>query len=209
MAVISDQSNFEKMPTGNFVARCIGVFHIGTHSPINFRTQPPENKRQIVLMWETPTELRKDGKPFTPVKWYTESLSEKSNLSGDLENWFAKKFSAEQRRTGFDTAKLLGHACVLCMVESDKNADRINVGSVTGVMKGLEVPQPVNETLYYCVDEHTDEAFAALPEWLQKKVADSAEYKAMFKPIAQAAAAGVLIDTGKPSLSIDADDIPF
>jgi len=46
-------------------------------------------------------------------------------------------------------------------------------------MKGYECPAPINEAFTYTPTAHEQEVFAKLPEFLQDKIKESDEYKAM------------------------------
>jgi len=165
----SEGGNFEKPSIGIARAVCVFVEDIGTHLKVFSGEQ--KSSHQIIIGFELEEKLKEGecaGKPFLMSKFYKFSLHEKSNLSKDLESWFSKKFTPEQRKDGFDIEKLIGINCQVNMVEiekSDKSID-IAIGGIIPASKEGEKLVPV---------------VTSAPEWVSKFRAKSLEAQSASK----------------------------
>jgi len=195
----SGGGDFKQLEPGTYAARCIAIIDLGTQKT---EWQGKELKRrQAMLMWEVPSELieTKDGeKPMTISKFYTVSLSEKSNLRPDLEAWRGKPFTPEEL-LGFDLNNVLNKGCLLSVVHNEKKKAR--VASVSKLMKGMDVPPAAHQPYIFSLDQYDGTVFLALPQGIQKIIAQSDEYKAAFAPPGERGHDGIGADAG--------DDIPF
>lgn len=198
----SGSGDFEQPPVGTHLARCVRLIDIGTQK--GEYQGKATFKRQVIIGWELPTELMTEGehagKPFTSSKFYTASLSEKANLRRDLANWRGRDFT-EQELQGFDAKNILGKPCMLSLTVNDKNKVR-----VTGVMaapKGMTVPEQINPTIYFSLDEFNPDVFASLSDGYKKFIMASPEYAEAINPkrMAEGNAAASLAEMD--------DDIPF
>lgn len=195
----SGSHEFEQAPTGSFVARCIKIVDIGTQKNeyqgvVNF-------KRQGIFTWELPGELMTEGdwagKPFTVSKFYTLSLSEKANLRRDLAAWRGRDFSPEELG-GFDPKAVLGKPCMLGLVTSAKG--KTVVGTVMALPKGMPVPEQVNPSVYFSLEEFNQTVFDSLSKGIQAMIEKSPEYQNLKSPVA----------VKEPGAWDDlADDVPF
>jgi hypothetical protein len=195
--------DFKQAPAGSHIARCIKLVDIGTHHGEYQGT--PTVRNQFICQWELPNETMEidgESKPLIVSKFYTNSLSEKANLRRDLESWRARPFTTEELAK-FDLMKILGAPAMLSIVHNEKGKAKI-VG-VSSVPKGVSVPEQVNPSSAFWIDEWNDSAFHALSEGLQKMIVDSDEYKAAFTPPGQRAAQQ---EAAKGVDPLD-DDIPF
>jgi hypothetical protein len=192
--------DFEQAPVGSHVARCVKIIDIGTQKG---EYQGQANiRRQCIVGWELPLELMKEGdhagKPFTVSRFYTASLGEKANLRKDLENWRGRAFT-EQELMGFASKNILGKPCMLSVTHNDKGKAR-----VTGVMalpKGMQVPDQINPSVYFSLDEFDQAVFDALSDGYKKLIQSSPEY--------QHIASGARPKTGSEALAAMEDDCPF
>jgi len=191
---------WEEPETGNHVARCIRVIELGTQR--NEYQGKESFKKQTLVVWELPTELMTDGKPFTISKWYTASLNEKANLRRDLENWRGRPFT-EEELAGFDQRNILEKPCLLNVIKNDKG--KVIVGSVSAVPKGMTAPPQVNPTLFYDLEDHNEEIWGKLSEGIRKIILQSEERKAQ-----EAEAGQALKKMAAAATSSEQDDeIPF
>lgn len=152
-------------PEGLHPAVCILMANIGTQrTPFKNEDGTDKVQKKLVLGWET-----KDG---VISKEYTMSLNDKANLRGVLESWRGKKFTEEELE-GFDPEVLLGKLCTVQVIHNEKGtfANVQNVLPKTGEFKATKV------AVMYDVDEHDQQAFDKLPNWVQKKVIDSFEWQ--------------------------------
>jgi hypothetical protein len=191
--------DFKSVEPGTYLAICYGVIDIGTHH--SEWQGKPVVRRQCILQWELPTEtFEVDGqqKPMIISRFYTLSLSEKSNLRPDLEAWRGRPFTQEEL-DGFDLKNVLGRPCMVSVVKNDKG--KTVVQSVSKVMKGLNVPPQFNKPVLFSLDDYDDNVFTGLPEGFKKLIQESDEFKALFNT-------GRERPTPEESLA-GADDIPF
>lgn len=168
----------QQPPAGSHVARCISVIDLGTQDT------PFGESHKVRITWELPEEKavfkeEKGEQPFVLSKDYTLSLYEKANLRHDLESWRGRAFT-EQELRGFDISKLLGAPCLLSVIHktSDKGKTYANISSVSAMPKGMQCPEQYNPTVEYSIEMGHNSRYMALPEWLQKKIANSREWGA-------------------------------
>lgn len=165
--------DFDPVPQGTHAAVCYMVADIGQQ----MTSYGPKHK--VVIGFELPenqiTYKDKDGKDVTkPMiinNFYTASLSSKAILTGDLEGWRGRAFTAEELQ-GFNLFNVLGKPCLITVVHNvvgDKTY--ANIKSIGQLMKGMEVA-PATRTLKYAPDETGQ--YDDLPEWIQKKISNQA-----------------------------------
>jgi hypothetical protein len=185
---------YENAPAGAHAARCFRVIDLGTQT----FTVMGETKQawQCLITWEL-GKLMGDGKPFTINEKYTVSLHEKAKMRSVLESWRGKKFTDAERK-GFELKNLLGKLCFLNIVHASRNnREYANVATVMPVPDGIASPAPVNELLYYSINEHDSETFERVPKFYREMIMKSPEYQML---------------SMKPAVAGDGDaddDIPF
>jgi len=166
-------SEFESAPSGTHLAICYQIvdlgFQDGTYGP----------KLKVYLGFELCNEKMADGRPFMIGQMYTNSLNEKANLRIALESWRAAKFSDDDLN-GFDLRNVLGVPCILTIVHNENGgktyANIADFGKgITAKMKGMEVPDQVNPSVVYDMDQHDQAVFDALPEWMQTKIKEAGQ----------------------------------
>lgn len=167
-------------PAGTHIARCYQIIDLGTHDK---EWQGKKRKsHEIRISWELPLETAvfqqdKGEQPFAVHKNYTLSLSEKSNLRHDLENWRGRPFT-EPELEAFDVCKVLGVPCMVTVVHVEKNGTKYaNVTAVTSMPKGMPVPLPVNATVEFSLANHDENVFRSLPDFLKEIIQSSDEWK--------------------------------
>lgn len=196
----SGNGNFEQAPIGSHVARCIKVIDIGTQKG-EYQGQV-SIKRQVIIGWELPTELMETGeyagKPFTVSKFYTASLNEKANLRKDLANWRGRDFT-EEELLGFESKNILGKPCMLSIIHNEKSKAR--VAGIMAIPKGIVVPEQVNPSVYFSLDQFDAVVFSSLSDGYKKLIQASPEYQHIQSPQSQSDSGG--------SFSDFSDDIPF
>jgi hypothetical protein len=206
--IISDSggTTFEQPPIGAHIARCIRLIDIGTQKG-EYQGQPTY-KRQVVIAWELPGELMTAGdhagKPFTVSKFYTASLHEKSGLRKDLAAWRTRDFTEEELK-GFDVKALLGKPCMISLILSEKGKAKIN--AVMALPKGTAVPNQMNPTLNFSLDDFNEATFNSLSDGYKKLIMQSPEYHQIKNPHPAE-------EQGKPAAAGSGfddmdDDIPF
>lgn len=199
----SGGGDFEQPPIGTHVARCVKMIDIGTQK--GEYQGLATFKRQVIIGWELPNELMTTGeyagKPFGVSKFYTASLSEKANLRADLKNWRGRDFTPEELG-GFDAKNILGKPCMLSLTSTDKG--KIKVTGVMALPKGTQVPDQVNDTLYFSLepDEFKQEVFDSLSDGYKKMIQVSPEYQERTR------VGGAPVAAGDPFDDFESD-IPF
>lgn len=174
--ILTDKGgDFEQPPVGIHVARSIRLIDIGTQKSDYQGTVT--HKRQFILTWELSNELmsRGDlaGQPFVVSKFYTASLSEKSNLRKDLVSWRGREFSADEL-SGFDPRNILDKPCMVQIIDKE---GKHRVASVTGVPKGTQVPSAHNEIQFFSLDDYDHDLFMSLSDRMKELIMKSPEYK--------------------------------
>lgn len=167
---------FEQPPAGTEVGRCIRIIDLGTQEG-DFQGKPT-HKRQVLITWELPntkmTEGDQAGKPFIISKFYTASLGEKANLRKDLVNWRGREFTPAEL-LGFDLKDILGKACMLGITANDKGKSRVT--AVMALPRGSEVPEQINKSIHFDLDNFDLETFEALPKGIKAMIEKSPEFK--------------------------------
>jgi hypothetical protein len=205
-------SDLELIPEDTYQATCYAVVDLGTQN-IAFAEYDAKELERVIIAWEIPAvriEIEKDGKkldlPRAISKEYTISLHKKSNLRPMLESWRGKAFTKEEEE-GFHLKALLGVNCMLQILHgtSKRTGEPYHyVANVSKLYHGLTKNKPENKYQYFNFDEHT-EIPGNIPEWMEKKIQDSYEYRVMVGDIeAELAPVDTNIDMPEPD-----DDIPF
>jgi hypothetical protein len=184
MAIIAkSKGNTERTlaPTGNHLARCVKMIHIGTAEETIQGTVKKLNK--VKLSFELPDETHvfseeKGPEPFMVSKEYTLSMSSKSNLRKDLESWRGQGFTEKQAEE-FDITVLLGIPCMINVIHKTAKSsgnDYTVISSITPLPKRVECPAQVIPSFEF---NFTDsfENFELLDQWTQDKIKETDEYK--------------------------------
>lgn len=190
-------TTFEPVKEGPHIGVCSSVIDLGHHH------NPTYNKMQhkVLIVWELMDEtITIEGKEVNRSinKIYTNTLSENGTLRKDLEAWRGKKFT-EKELNGFDLSKLLGTACQLMIVHNDNGGSTYaNISGIMALPKNYPIPElPKEQLLLFDIDSETVlDDLLKLPEWVQKKVKESEEFKARSG------------DDGFEEMGSD-DDLPF
>jgi hypothetical protein len=74
---------------------------------------------------------------------------------------------------------MVGESCLLSIGIKDGKETQYNIiNGISPLVKGMEKPVAINKPLIYKTTEGTEsEVFKSLPEFLQKKIFDSKEFK--------------------------------
>lgn len=193
----------------SYPAICYAIIDIGTQ----YNQMFDNSSQKVILMWELPTErieVEKDGivqnLPRAISAKYTLSLSDKANLRKVLESWRGKTFT-EEELNGFNLRNVLGAKCMLTVVNEQKqNGDTFSkVGAVVKLPKMFaeNIPAKAENPLvmFSTADPQFLTKMKTLPEWIQKQIQESEEYKA--------AALGKQTSNGFETVSNDEGDLPF
>lgn len=173
------ESNFELPPSGTFIASCYRIIDLGTQQT-TYMGQP-KTAHKILVSWELHGDDKMaDGRLFTISQRYTWSMNEKASLRRDLESWRGVPFRDNDFGPGgFDIKNILGKACLLTIVHSEKGDKKYaNISAVSKLMKGMDLPKTENELSYLWLDKQRwdAEAFSKLGQGLQGIIIKSPEY---------------------------------
>ena len=209
MAINATNSGTQRqlIESGNYVARCYQMIHIGTVSEVILGQQKIINK--VRIGWELPTELKvfkeENGEqPCVISKEFTLSMNEKATLRKTLASWRGKDFSEDEAKC-FDVTKLLGKPCMLNIIQKpSKDGTKLynEIAGVTPLPKGFECPAQINDSILWDYDTANMNVFEKLPDFLKDKIKESLEWQSLQQPNA------THIDSPS-SLSEPVDDLPF
>lgn len=201
------EGSFKQPPTGNQVARCYRILDLGTQHG-DWQGKPTVNN-QILLQFELPKQLMDNGEPYSVsifINNFLGTKAKKSKLRILLETWRNKPFS-EEEVARFDLNKVLGKAGIVTLIEKEAGG-KVVIAGVGPLMDGMECPPAVNPLMALWLDEWDDEKWKRVPEGLQKIIARSDEYRALFSKRSEAFG-----DNGDPTddrpQGVDDDDIAF
>ena len=167
-------TDFEPVPTGTHIARCISVVDLG------FQETRNGMKEKVYLGFEVPAirvSWKKDNVdhegPALIGATYNNSVHPKSVLGQHLVNWRGRAFT-ELELEGFDLFTVLNVWCMVSVVHNVKDQRTYaNISGIMGLPKGTMVPPAETPVVAYTPQ---DAAYAMnlskLPEWLQRKCAD-------------------------------------
>lgn len=190
MAILatSNSQPRELIPAGNYLGRCYQMIEIGTVKETILGVE--KTLKKVRIGWELPTELKifseeRGEQPRVISKEFTLSMHEKSGLRTVLKSWRGKDFTEDEAKS-FDITKLLGVACMINIIHKPSKSDPSKIyeeiSGVTGVPKGITVPDQINQPLCLSYDEFDVELFEKLPDFIKDKMKTSNEYKQMKNP---------------------------
>jgi len=169
-------SSFPSVSVGVHKARCIKVIDLGTQK--NEFEGNITWKRQALVIWEVPEQTNETSEPLTISRFYTLSLHEKSNLGIDLTSWRGRPFS-ETEKKGFDISKLIGHTCLLNVIQGNKNN---KIGSVMPLPKGDKIAEQYHTSVVFDLEKYQKgqkEIFNQLSEGIRNIILRSKELEGL------------------------------
>lgn len=194
----------EQIAEGTYAARAYGIAELGiqTSEYLGEVKQGPE----ILFFFEIPSETityEKDGETVTAPRVINmrlkNSMHEKAKMRGFLSAWRGKPFTDEEAAK-FSPDKVIGTVCQLSIAHNKKGY--ANISSIAPLMKGIQVDDQVNPTINFGIsDLHNPAEYDKLYPWVQKIIAESAEYKSQSSTY----------DVPEPVIERgnDEDDLPF
>lgn len=177
------QTDFKPIPAGVYIARCYSFVDEGTHTDVfpnaKFAAKPTRSIRlQFEILTDDGDELvrMENGKPFTLGKSYTNSLDKKANLRKLIDGWRSTPLTDEEA-AHFEITQLADKYCMM-QVTNETKPDGTVRASIGNILNTKKRPESVNEAYSFSVDDPEQEDFDRLPQWLQERVNDCAEFKA-------------------------------
>lgn len=193
-------------PEGTFMARVVGLIHIGTYEDEYMGDPIISNK--IRLTFELPDEkfIFKEGeepRPFVVSQEYSLSMGEKANLRKVVEGIVGKL----DKPSDFDVETLMGKECIVTIKHKEDKKGGIwpMISSTSPLMKGQVCPMQVNKTKVLTYEKWDESYFQTLPKFIKEKMETTVEFKKM-----------KAVDKMSPAINKDnypegpnPDDIPF
>lgn len=185
LTVSEGKGDFKLAPAGNHLARCYRVIDLGTQKIV--WQGVPKAAKKVQIVWELHGE-DSDGNPLTTDKGlplsvqrrFTPSLGAKATLRSILVSWRGRPFTPEELE-GFALKNILGAWCMLTITHEHRNEKTYaNVSSVTSVpatIKKMGLPEPVNDLVWFDIDEPDMDVFNAFPDYLKEVIQNSPEWK--------------------------------
>lgn len=197
---------------------CCGVVDMGTQPSQQFKP-----RREVAIMFETVDQTRSEGdyagQPFRLRITCTRTMAPKGGLVKWIEQWRGKAFTDAEheahKHEGYDLGKMIGAQAVGNLVQNAKGYT--NITTLAKAPKGTPKVEPTVRW-YLDLDEYDPHDWSQLPEYLQKKIAESPEYKEAAKPkrpatpalmLTAATSADVTGDGPWDGNIDDSDEVPF
>lgn len=207
MLTISENtaSRIPPIEPGTYPAVCYGLIDLGEQ----FSETYQKWSRKVLIMWELPGEIIDTGSGDVGNRVisqkYTASLSDRAALRRDLIAWRGRDFTPEELK-GFDLHTIVGAPCLLNIVHRDYQGNTYaNIGGVMKLPKGMAVEKPTMAHVVFDLDTDDLAVVETLPEWVQKQVKESRQYK---ERTGNAPAADMKMDDFREDVE-DEDDVPF
>ncbi len=159
---------------GVYIAVCVGVIDLGEQYSERFKNY----RNEVQFVWELAgetVEIDGEQKPRQLSRTFSVATSKKSNLRGFLSSWNGVQYSDDQFQE-LDLFGQAGRSCQLNVVLND-TGEYANVDSVIPLPKGVTAPAAMSPLLLWNMDEWSDQAFDALPEWVQEKIRKSTQFQ--------------------------------
>ena len=192
----NDTPSYPTVSVGVHKARCVRVIDLGTQQ--NDYQGQISWKRQVMLIWEVPSETDNKGEPLTISKFYTLSLNEKANLANDLVSWRGRPFT-ETEKKAFDISKVAGKPCSINVILNQKGKPKVS--TVMPIGKNDEIAQQFHPNMVFSITDFQEkkmEVFNQLPEGIRNIILKSKELEGTEKQ-----------DLGDEINAQDLGDIPF
>lgn len=169
--------NYENPPAGTHLARCYYIVDQGMQ--VGQWKGKEKISHKIRIGWELPAELMSDGRPFAIFEQFTGSLAETAGLYKMYKSWFGV---APEIAT-FTPKVMLGKPAMVSIIHEEKPDGKVyaNLSGVMPVPKGMPVPEPINEPVFFDFDVPDKSVFDKLHQKTQeilRKAQDWAECNA-------------------------------
>lgn len=164
------------MEAGTYLGVCIGVIGLGEQeTEWKGKTRYVE---KVKFIFETPEEtIEQDGEPRPRQLSVDFSVAKKatSRLRQFLSGWMGKVLGDDEY-LDMDFYSLIGRNANLNVVRSEDN-QYANIASASPLRKSEQPVKAQAEPITFDADEWDNEAFEALPEYLQERLKKSTQYK--------------------------------
>ena len=172
----SGAAKAERIPEGTYMSRGVAVVDLGIQPQSDWKTgEAKDSKPELMIIWELPTERidvrSSDGseetanKPRWVSKQYLASSSEMSNLYKLMKKLAPRSTSVTD----------LINLPVMVSIGSTATGN----AKITDVMKapnGMTIPELENAAISFDFDDPSEDAYLALPAWMQEKIVEADNY---------------------------------
>lgn len=174
----SKKTQYEVPSAGGNIGRLYRIIDLGTQQT----TYLGETKMtpQVMLVFELPNELTKDGKPMSISAIYTKSLNEKAKLRGVVKALTGQNITDENSRS-FNLSELIGKVCTLDIINKTGKDGIVKayVQNVSSALKNIPIADAHNEPLIFDLSEYRQDVFEKIPAYWQNKIQTTKEYMAV------------------------------
>lgn len=212
------------VPEGNNAARCYSIIDLGTQK-ITYMGETKEVP-QVLFTWEFPDfthifDPELGPQPLVIGQKYTVALSSKAKLFKMLSSW--RNTTNVGSGAGF-LKVYLNQWCLASVIhgvsKKDSSIKYANIGrngegisSMPSSMKDIYKNKPsINEQIYFDFDSFDIDVFNKIPEWIQKIIKESPEWKKQESKMSMSESLGMgksKINTNPISAGDDNGEDPF
>lgn len=200
-----ESGRIQPIEPGTYPAVAYGLIDLGEQ----FSDAYQKWSRKVMIMWEIPSETFDNGTGDMVSRVisqkYTASLNERSALRRDLIAWRGRDFTDEELKA-FDLRTIIGKPCLLNIVHREYNGQTYaNIGGVMKLPKGMKTEPPTLDHIIFDLDTDDLAVIETLPEWIEKQIKESRQYK---ERTGAAPAAADKMNDFEDEVE-DEDDVPF
>lgn len=214
----------EVLPADNYPARISQVLDLGLQEQRPYEGVAKRPANEIMVTYELVSEFLKDedgADRLDKPRWVSETFCLFGLHSERAKSTIRYNALDPRHINDGDWSKMIGTPCILAVVNNKSKSNGrtyANVGGVTGPMKGMIIPNLVNDTKVFTLDDPDMGVFNALPEWIQTKILGNLDIEGSplqnalgITPVAdpKAEAEKAIPSQDDAAAEIDSDDIPF
>lgn len=199
----------EPLAPDNYMARIVIIADLGVQEQRPYKGQEKPPVQEILVTYELVTEFMKDedgNDDEERPRWITERFP-LYNLKADKAKSTRRYLSLDPKMEhGGDFTALLGAPCLVTVVNNERDG-RVynNVGNISPPLKGISVPELVNDPVLFDFDEPSQDAWDRLPDWMNDVIQESLSYKGSK---VQAMVEGTEAPADEPVAAAADDDLP-
>lgn len=178
-----DRPRAALLDAGNYPARVVQIIDLGLQKQRPFEGKEKAPANEIMVTYELSHEFLEDengnpdeGKP----RWISERFPLYSLASERAKSTMRYLALDPAKAYGGDWSELVGVPCLVAIINnvSKSNGETYNnVGGVSLPIKGMVVPELVNPTVLFNLDDPDIEVFNALPNWIQEMITANLEFQ--------------------------------
>lgn len=201
----------ELIEVGSHMARVIGVVDLGVHLKKKFRDDEEDTfVRFIELTYELCHCFMKDDDG--------NDLEDKPRWISEFFPWYSLKSDKAKSTSRYnaidpghkfkgDWSQLINGPVGVTVVHNEKGSRTFNnVGDVTPIPKGIEIPPLKNDPLIFSMDNPDKSVWDRLPQWKKEKITSAKNFKG--SPVEEMLSAEEGSSNKEPEAP-EMDEVPF